>query len=57
MDAAAKATLPPTAQTDLDNQSREFRKSGTEIYFTFVLALASSTSCWRRSSRASCIRS
>jgi multidrug efflux pump len=40
MDAAAKATLPPTAQTDLDNQSREFRKSGAEIYLTFVLALA-----------------
>jgi multidrug efflux pump len=40
MDAAAAATLPPTAQTDLDNQSREFRKSGSEIYFTFVLALA-----------------
>jgi multidrug efflux pump len=39
MDAAAKATLPPTAQTDLDGQSREFRKSGGEIYFTFVLAL------------------
>ncbi len=40
MDRAAKATLPVTAQTDLDNQSREFRKSGSEIYFTFVLALA-----------------
>jgi multidrug efflux pump len=26
-------------QTDLDGQSREFRKSGGEIYFTFVLAL------------------
>jgi len=39
MDAAAKATLPPTAQTDVDGQSREFRKSGGEIYFTFVLAL------------------
>ncbi|GMU72448.1 MAG: acriflavin resistance protein [Burkholderiales bacterium] len=39
MDAAAKAVLPPTAQTDLDGQSREFRKSGGEIYFTFVLAL------------------
>jgi multidrug efflux pump len=39
MDAAAKATLPGTAQTDIDNQSREFRKSGSEIYFTFVLAL------------------
>jgi len=40
MDAAAKATLPVTAQTDVDGQSREFRKSGKEIYFTFVLALA-----------------
>ncbi len=40
MDDAAKRALPPTAQTDVDGQSREFRKSGTEIYFTFVLALA-----------------
>jgi multidrug efflux pump len=39
MDAAAARTLPVTAQTDLDGQSREFRKSGGEIYFTFVLAL------------------
>jgi len=39
MDAAAKVALPPTALTDLDNQSREFRNSGKEIYFTFVLAL------------------
>ncbi len=39
MDDAAKRALPPTAQTDLDGQSREFRKSGGEIYFTFVLAL------------------
>jgi multidrug efflux pump len=39
MDRAAKATLPATAQTDLDGQSREFRASGREIYFTFVLAL------------------
>src|SRR4029450_6572831 len=31
--------LPNTAQTDLDGQSREFRASGGEIYFTFVLAL------------------
>jgi multidrug efflux pump len=31
--------LPSTVQTDLDGQSREFRKSGGEIYFTFVLAL------------------
>jgi multidrug efflux pump len=40
MDAAAKVALPATAQTDLDGQSREFRASGSEIYFTFVLALA-----------------
>jgi len=40
MNAAAKASLPNTAQTDLDGQSREFRASGGEIYFTFVLALA-----------------
>jgi multidrug efflux pump len=40
MDAAAKVALPPIALTDLDNQSREFRSSGKEIYFTFVLALA-----------------
>jgi multidrug efflux pump len=39
MDAAAKTVLPATAQTDLDGQSREFRASGKEIYFTFVLAL------------------
>jgi multidrug efflux pump len=39
MDAAAKVALPPTALTDLDNQSREYRNSGKEIYFTFVLAL------------------
>ena len=29
----------PTALTDLDNQSREFRNSKNEIYLTFVLAL------------------
>ena len=39
MDVAAKAVLPNTAQTDVDGQSREFRKSGGEIYFTFVLSL------------------
>ena len=39
MDDAARRVLPPTAQTSLDGQSREFRASGTEIYFTFVLAL------------------
>jgi len=40
MDEIAKRSLPATAQTALDNQSREFRLSGGEIYFTFVLALA-----------------
>jgi multidrug efflux pump len=39
MNEAAKRSLPVTAQTDLDGQSREFRSSGGEIYFTFVLAL------------------
>ncbi len=39
MNDAAKRALPSTAQTDLDGQSREFRSSGGEIYFTFVLAL------------------
>ncbi|GIK86424.1 MAG: acriflavin resistance protein [Betaproteobacteria bacterium] len=39
MDDAAKRSLPPEAQTDVDGQSREFRQSGSEIYFTFVLAL------------------
>src|SRR5207244_4766506 len=40
MDAAARVALPPTAQTGLDGQSREFKVSGGEIYFTFVLAVA-----------------
>ncbi|HVE48547.1 MAG TPA: efflux RND transporter permease subunit [Casimicrobiaceae bacterium] len=39
MDDIAKRVLPATATTDLDGQSREFRSSGKEIYFTFVLAL------------------
>ena len=39
MNDAARRALPSTAQTDLDGQSREFRSSGGEIYFTFVLAL------------------
>ncbi|MEO8507090.1 MAG: efflux RND transporter permease subunit [Betaproteobacteria bacterium] len=38
-DAVAKATLAGVAQTSLDGQSREFRASGSEIYFVFVLAL------------------
>ncbi|MBK8324506.1 MAG: efflux RND transporter permease subunit [Betaproteobacteria bacterium] len=40
LDATAKKVLPPTAQTDLNGQSREFRDSSTDIYFVFVLALA-----------------
>ncbi len=39
LDAVAKNTLAGTAQTSLDGQSREFRASGSEIYFVFVLAL------------------
>src|SRR4029434_6281418 len=39
LDAAAKVTLGAAAQRGLDGQSREFRSSGGEIYFTFVLAL------------------
>ena len=38
--ASAKRTLPPTAQTDLNGVSREFRDSAGSIYVTFVLALA-----------------
>ena len=38
-DDVARRVLPPTAQTGLDGQSREFQQSGKEIYFTFVLAL------------------
>ena len=38
--ASAKRTLPPTAQTDLNGVSREFRDSAGSIYLTFVLALA-----------------
>ena len=38
-DQAAKVTLGANAQTGLDGQSREFRSSGSEIYFVFVLAL------------------
>jgi multidrug efflux pump len=38
-DAAAKVTLGTSAQTALDGQSREYRASGSEIYFVFVLSL------------------
>jgi multidrug efflux pump len=40
MQDAAKKSLPPTVQTDLNGLSREFRDSSTEIYVVFVLALA-----------------
>ena len=39
MNDAARRALPPTAQTDLDGQSREFRSASGSIYLTFVLAL------------------
>ena len=39
MDATAKRVLPPTVQTDLTGQSREFRDSSSDIYFVFLLAL------------------
>ena len=38
-DEAAKVSLGTSAQTALDGQSREFRASGSEIYFVFVLSL------------------
>ncbi len=38
-DRIAQKTLAGAAQTGLDGQSREFRASGSEIYFVFVLAL------------------
>jgi multidrug efflux pump len=38
--ASAKRALPPTAQTDLNGVSREYRDSAGSIYLTFVLALA-----------------
>ena len=35
----ADATLPPTVQTDLNGQSREFRDSSGSIYLVFAMAL------------------
>ncbi|NGM89076.1 efflux RND transporter permease subunit [Parapusillimonas sp. SGNA-6] len=40
MNAVARDTLPPTVQTDLDGQSREFRDSSGSIYAVFLMALA-----------------
>jgi multidrug efflux pump len=39
-EAGAREVLPSTALIDLAGQSREFKKAGAGIYFTFVLALA-----------------
>ena len=39
MDQAAAETLPPSALTALDGQSREFRESGQTLLITFALAL------------------
>jgi multidrug efflux pump len=39
MDQASRDTLPPTARTALDGQSREFGESGQTLAITFALAL------------------
>ncbi|HLU78391.1 MAG TPA: efflux RND transporter permease subunit [Burkholderiaceae bacterium] len=40
MNQVARDLLPPTVQTDLDGQSREFRDSSGNIYLIFLMALA-----------------
>ena len=40
MNQVARDLLPPTVQTDLDGQSREFRDSSGNIYLVFMMALA-----------------
>ena len=40
MEGAARAEFGPTALTELDGQSREYRESGTQLLFIFALALA-----------------
>jgi len=40
MNQLALETLPPTVQTDLDGQAREFRDSSGSIYLVFMMALA-----------------
>jgi multidrug efflux pump len=40
MESTAAEVLTPEYQTSLDGQSREFRESGQQLYFVFVLALA-----------------
>ena len=39
LEKTANEVLPPTARTDLDGQSREFRESSTALHLTFGLAL------------------
>jgi multidrug efflux pump len=39
MDKAAAEVLPPSARTELDGVSREFRESGASLLFAFALAL------------------
>jgi len=39
VERTAKQTLPPSADFELDGESREFRESGAALYLTFVLAL------------------
>lgn len=40
MTQVAREMLPPTVQTDLDGQSREFRDASGNIYLVFLMALA-----------------
>ncbi|MFT0548944.1 efflux RND transporter permease subunit [Allopusillimonas ginsengisoli] len=40
MTTVARDILPPTVQTDLDGQSREFRDSAGGIYLVFMMAIA-----------------
>ncbi len=40
LDQAAAEVLGPQFTTDLDGQSREFRESGRQLWFVFLLALA-----------------
>lgn len=39
MNAVAQEVLPPSVQTDLEGQSREFRDSSGSMYFVFAMAL------------------
>jgi multidrug efflux pump len=40
LEAQARATLPASARIGWDGESREFRRTGSSLYFTFGLALA-----------------